>query len=126
MTKYHLLAATPNKPMLVRERATGNIYQAWKVTQGPLPEFLQKMKDEHDLIVSDDRDYSRISPVPFLSETGSTRVGVLHVNPIGTTVWEFADAGEIMVYGTHQFTDHADVETFTPQEFNARFSIYKY
>lgn len=112
--------------MLVRERATDNIYQAWKITKGPLPDFLQEMKDDHNLIVSEDRDYSRSSPVPFLSETGSTRIGILHTNPMGMTTWDFADAGEIIVYGTHQFTDHSDVESFTPQKFNARFSIYQY
>lgn len=109
--------------MVVFEVGTGFLFQAWKVTMGPLPEFLQVIKEEGNLIISEDTDYQMIKPIPFLDDTHSTKVGIHHLDPQGFVTWDFANAGDIIVNKTHQYSDRADVEIFSPQKFNQRFRI---
>lgn len=112
--------------MIIIENASGNIFEAWKVTMGDLPPFLQTILDRNDLIVSGPLDYKRIKPIPFLDESLNTKIGIRHLNPQGYLSWDFASAGDIIVNKTHQYTDRADVEVLSPNKFNQRFKIYKH
>lgn len=111
--------------MIVRERVTGNIHQAWIVNPGPLPEFMSLGINEGSIIVSGPNDYNKSKPMPFLDSKDSTRVGIKHWKPSGELTWEFANSGDILIYKTHQYSDHADILITNEQTFNERYSILR-
>lgn len=112
-------------PMLVIDTAHGTLHSAWKVQPGPLPDFLEAMRVRGDLLVSGPEDYMFQKPVPFLDGSGSTKIGIFHLDPLGVTVWDFANAGDFIVYKTHYYTDEQDAQVFEPAHFHNRFQIYK-
>lgn len=107
--------------MIVKDRITGNIYNAWLIGT-PMPSWVTQLLAEDNAIISGPNEKSK--PVPFLTDEGFIRFAVFHRGFTGERVIEFGEQGDIVVSHTHYYSD-VDVEIVSTNSgmFDARYVI---